>query len=61
MALREEGIPGLEPEYQRYVAAVKALNASTVLRDELTAQKAALYTKLADLNREIRQIRYERN
>jgi hypothetical protein len=58
-ALHEEGIPGLEPEYQRYVAAVEALNASTVPRDELMAQKAALYTKLADLNREIRQKRKE--
>jgi hypothetical protein len=58
-ALHEEGIPGLEPEYQRYVAAVEALNASPVPRDELTAQKAALYTKLADLNREIRQKRKE--
>jgi DNA-binding transcriptional regulator YiaG len=44
-ALHEEGIP--------------ALNASSVPRDELTAQKAELYTKLADLNREIRQIRKE--
>jgi hypothetical protein len=58
-ALHEEGIPGLEPEYQRYVAAVEALNASSVPRDELTAQKAALYTKLADLNQEIRQLRKE--
>jgi hypothetical protein len=58
-ALHEEGIPGLEPEYQRYVAAVEALNASPVPRDELTVQKAALYTKLADLNREIRQKRKE--
>jgi hypothetical protein len=58
-ALHEKGIPGLEPEYQRYVAAVEALNASPVPRDELTAQKAALYTKLADLNREIRQKRKE--
>jgi hypothetical protein len=41
------------------VAAVEALNASTVPRDELMAQKAALYTKLADLNREIRQKRKE--
>jgi hypothetical protein len=56
-ALHEEGIPGLEPEYQRYVAAVEALNASPVPRDELAAQKAALYTKLADINREIRQLR----
>jgi hypothetical protein len=58
-ALHEEGIPGLEQEYHRYMAAVEALNASTVPRDELTAQKAALYTKLADLNREIRQKRKE--
>jgi hypothetical protein len=58
-ALHEKGIPGLEQEYQRYVAAVEALNASSVPRDELTAQKAALYTKLADLNREIRQMRKE--
>jgi hypothetical protein len=58
-ALYEEGIPGLEPEYHRYMAAVEALNASSVPRDELTAQKAELYTKLADLNREIRQIRKE--
>jgi hypothetical protein len=54
-ALHEEGIPGLEPEYQRYVAAVEVLNASSVPMDE----KSALYTKLADLNREIRQKRKE--
>jgi DNA-binding transcriptional regulator YiaG len=58
-ALHEEGIPGLESEYHRYAAAVEALNASSVPRDELTAQKAALYTRLADLNREIRQMRKE--
>ena len=55
--LYEEDHAGMEAEYAKYMAAVEALDSCGVPRAALEAQKADCYKKLADLNREIRQIR----
>ena len=51
---REKGLAGLEDEYTRYEAAVRTLNNCGVSREQLTAEKAALYENLAEVNRAIR-------
>ena len=51
---REKGLAGLEDEYARYAAAVQTLNNCGVSREQLTAEKAALYEELAEVNRKIR-------
>ncbi len=55
--LYEEGHAGMEAEYAQYMAAVEFLDSCGVPRAVLEAQKTDCYKKLADLNREIRQIR----
>ncbi len=55
--LYEEGHAGMEAEYAQYMEAVEILDSCGVPRATLEAQKADCYKKLADLNREIRQIR----
>lgn len=55
--LYEAGHAGMEAEYAQYMAAVEAPDSCGVPRAKLEAQKADCYKKLADLNREIRQIR----
>ena len=47
----------MEVEAQQYMDAVKLLDSCGVSREALSQQQAELYTKLADLNREIRQVR----
>ena len=47
----------MEQEAQRYMEAVKLLDNCGESREELSRQQAELYTKLADLNRELRQVR----
>ena len=56
-ALYEEGQTGFEAEYAQYMNAVKLLDSCGISREELTAEKGECYEKLADLNREIRQVR----
>ena len=56
-ALYEDGQIGFEEEYAQYMAAVDLLDACGISREALTAEKADCYEKLADLNREIRQVR----
>lgn len=56
-ALYEEGQTGFEAEYAQYMDAVKLLDSCGVSREDLAAEKAGCYEKLADLNREIRQMR----
>lgn len=55
--LYEAGHAGMEAEYARYMEAVEILDSCGVHRTALEAPKADCYKKLADLNREIRQIR----
>ena len=47
----------MEQEAQRYMEAVKLLDGCGESREALSQQQAELYTKLADLNRELRQVR----
>ena len=57
--LYEEGLPGMEAEYARYLEAVKALEECGIPREQLTAEKAALYQQAAELNRQIRSVRQQ--
>ena len=47
----------MEAEAQQYMDAVKLLDNCGESREALSQQQAELYTKLADINREIRQVR----
>lgn len=55
--LYEDGMTGMEEEYRKYQHAVDLLNHCGISRKVLAQQKAEIYTQVADLNREIRQIR----
>lgn len=55
--LYDQGHSGMEQEAQRCMDAVKLLDNCGESREELSRQQAELYTKLADLNRELRQVR----
>lgn len=55
--LYEDGITGMEAEYRKYQQAVDLLNHCGISRKVLAQQKAEIYTQVADLNREIRQVR----
>ena len=55
--LYETGQAGFETEYQRYIDASALLNDCGISREELAEEKAEIYEKLANLNREIRQFR----
>ena len=48
---------GMEAEAQQYMDAVKLLDNRGESRESLSQQQSELYTKLADLNRELRQVR----
>jgi hypothetical protein len=52
--LYASGLAGIEDEFARYMDAVSVLEKSGVSREQLTKEKAGLYTSLADVNREIR-------
>ena len=53
-ALYQDGLTGMENEFEKYMEAVTLLENCGVPRDRLTAEKAELYEQLAELNREIR-------
>ena len=55
--LYDQGHSGMEQEAQRYMEAVKLLDNCGESREELSRQQTELYTKLADLNRELRLVR----
>ena len=55
--LHDQGHSGMEQEAQRYMEAVKLLDNCRESREELSRQQTELYTKLADLNRELWQVR----
>ena len=52
-----EGVLGLEDEAARYSKAVAVLKKSGIDRDTLKQEKAGLYNQLAEVNREIRDVR----
>ena len=55
--LYDQGHSGMEAEAQQYMGAVMLLDNCGVSREALSQQQSELYTKLADLNRELRQER----
>ena len=55
--LYDQGHSGMEAEAQQYMDAVKLLDNCGESRESLSQQQSELYTKLADLNRELRQVR----
>ncbi len=55
--LYEDGIPGMEAEYARYMEAVTILEKCGVPKEQLTSEKAEVYEQLAQINREIRGAR----
>ena len=57
--LYEDGMPGMEEQFARYMDAVSALEQCGIHREQLMAEKAELYRQLADINREIRRARKE--
>ena len=56
-ALYEEGLSGMEAEFSRYMEAEAVLERSGVPREQLTAEKAAIYEQLAQVNADIRTAR----
>ena len=56
-ALYEEGLSGMETEFSRYMEAEAVLAQSCVPREQLTAEKAAIYEQLAQVNADIRTAR----
>ena len=55
--LYDQGHSGMEAAAQQYMDAVKLLDNCGESREALSQQQAELYTKLANLNRELRQVR----
>lgn len=53
-ALYEEGLTGMEAEFEKYMEAVKQLEKCGISAERLTEEKADIYEQLASLNREIR-------
>ena len=55
--LYDQGHSGMDAEAQQYMNAVTLLDSCGESREVLSQQQSELYTKLADLNREIRKAR----
>ena len=55
--LYEDGIPGMEEQFVRYMDAISMLEQCGIPREQLMAEKAEVYRQLADINRAIRQER----
>ena len=53
----EDGLTGMEAEYERYMEAVATLEDCGIPREALAEEKAELYDQLAELNRKIRMER----
>lgn len=55
--LYDDGRSGMEEQFSKYMDAVAVLEQSGIPREQLMEEKAEVYTRLADLNREIRRLR----
>ena len=53
-ALYEEGLTGMEQEFEQYMKAVKLLEDSGIPREVLKKEKAEVYEQLSEVNRKIR-------
>ena len=56
----EAGLSGMESEFSQYMEAVSTLERCGVPREQLMTEKAEVYGRLAELNRQIRQARREK-
>lgn len=52
--LYEDGLSGMENQFEQYMDAVALLERCGIPRERLTTEKAELYEQLAQLNRQIR-------
>ena len=52
--LYEDGLSGMEAEYDRYMEAVAVLEQCGIPRERLSGEKAEIYEQLAGINRQIR-------
>ncbi len=59
-ALYEEGLTGMEQEFEQYMKAVKLLEDSGVPQEVLKKEKAEVYEQLSEVNRKIRAEREKR-
>lgn len=59
MELYANGISGMEDEAERYLKAVELLEKAGIPREQLSAEKAAAYEAISEINREMRKIRKE--
>ena len=59
-ALYEEGLTGMEQEFEQYMKAVKLLEDSGIPREVLKKEKAEVYEQLTEVNRKIRAEREKR-
>ena len=57
--LYEDGVSGMEKQFEQYMDDVAALEQCGIPREQLAEEKAALYHQLAEINREIRLARQE--
>jgi len=53
-ALYEEGLTGMEQEFEQYMKAVKLLEDSGIPQEVLKEEKAEVYEQLSEVNRNIR-------
>ena len=53
----EKGLSGMEDEFSRYTEAVKILDYCGISITQISAEKVEIYNQLAEINREIRQLR----
>ena len=53
-ALYEEGLTGMEQEFEQYMKAVKLLEVSGIPQEVLKKEKAEVYEQLSEVNRKIR-------
>lgn len=59
-ALYEEGLTGMEQEFEQYMKAAKLLEDSGIPREVLKKEKAEVYEQLSEVNRKIRAEREKR-
>ena len=52
--LYEDGLSGMEAEYDRYMEAAAVLEQCGIPRERLSGEKAEIYAQLAEINRQIR-------
>ena len=57
--LHEKGLSGMEDGFSRYENSVKMLDNCGISIAQITAEKVEIYNQLAEINREIQQLRHK--